>query len=144
MPADSTPPGNPNDHLERYFVPDEHNPPLAAVLRDITAVADERTTLPAEFVLAVRFAALVALDAGRDSYLSLLRAGAAQGLVLDHAQQVLVVLAPLLGTERTESASSKVAEAVRLLRAVRDANGDQHVDDASSSASRRKPSAPGE
>jgi hypothetical protein len=42
----------------------------------MTAVSDVRTTLPSEFVLAVRFAALVALDVGRDSYLSLLRTAA--------------------------------------------------------------------
>ena len=95
----------------------------------MTAVSDVRTTLPPEFVAAVRFAALVALDASRDSYLSLLRAAAEQGLVLDDAQQVLVVLAPLLGTERTSSASAKVAEAVRLLRAVRDANDERNADD---------------
>jgi hypothetical protein len=110
-------------------VPEEPVPPLAAVLREMTAVSDVRTTLPPEFVAAVRFAALVALDASRDSYLSLLRAAAEQGLVLDDAQQVVVVLAPLLGTERTSSASAKVAEAVRLLRAVRDANDERNADD---------------
>jgi hypothetical protein len=110
-------------------VPDEREPPLAAVLKDMTAVSDVRTTLPSEYVVALRFAALVALDVGRDSYLSLLRAAAAQGLVLDDAQQVLVVLAPLLGTERTDSASAKVAEAVRLLRSVRDANAEQNADE---------------
>jgi hypothetical protein len=118
-----------HDHAERYTVPEEPVPPLAAVLREMTAVSDVRTTLPPEFVAAVRFAALVALDAGRDSYLSLLRAAAERGLVLDDAQQVLVVLAPLLGTERTSSASAKVAEAVRLLRAVRDANDELNADD---------------
>ena len=94
----------------------------------MTAASDVTTTLPADFVVALRFAALVALDVGRDSYLSLLRAAAEQGLVLDDAQQVLIVLAPLLGTEHIDSAASKVAEAVRLLRAVRDANAEQNSD----------------
>ena len=117
-----------HDASERYTVPDEHSSSLTTVLREMTAASDVTTTLPADFVVALRFAALVALDVGRDSYLSLLRAAAEQGLVLDDAQQVLIVLAPLLGTEHIDSAASKVAEAVRLLRAVRDANAEQNSD----------------
>jgi len=110
-------------------VPDEDHPPLAAVLSEMTAVSDVKTTLPSEYVVALRFAALVALDVSRDSYLSLLKAAAEQGLVLNDAQQVLVVLAPLLGTERIDSASTKLADAIRLLRAVRDANAEQIAGD---------------
>ena len=35
-------------------MPEEHIPPLAAVLREMTAVSDVRTTLPPEFVVAVK------------------------------------------------------------------------------------------
>jgi 4-carboxymuconolactone decarboxylase len=80
----------------------------------------ETTDLDPAVQILVRFAALVALDAAPASYLFHFGAGADQGLTTEDAQQVLVTLAPLVGTARIVSASSKIARALNLAHAVSD------------------------
>jgi alkylhydroperoxidase/carboxymuconolactone decarboxylase family protein YurZ len=94
--------------------------PVEDVLAGMTATSLDATTLdPASLVL-LRFAALVALDAAPASYLFHLGAGADAGLTAEDAQQVLIALAPLVGTARVVSATTKVARALGLAIAVTD------------------------
>jgi 4-carboxymuconolactone decarboxylase len=72
---------------------------------------------PAAQIL-LRFAALVALDAAPASYLFHFGVGAEQGLTLEDAQQVLVTLAPVVGTARIVSAASKISRALGFALAV--------------------------
>jgi alkylhydroperoxidase/carboxymuconolactone decarboxylase family protein YurZ len=68
----------------------------------------------------VRFAALVASDAAPASYLFHLAAGSEAGLTMEDARQVLIALAPLVGSARVVSASTKVARALGLAIALSD------------------------
>src|SRR5512132_4479524 len=86
--------------------------PILDVLAIMTEAAVERSTLDPAAQILLRFAALVALDAAPASYLFHFGAGADEGLTFEDAQQVLVALAPLVGTARIVSASSKIARAL--------------------------------
>src|SRR5262245_18779992 len=88
--------------------------PVMDVLSAMTAASLERTTLDPATVVLARFAALVAMDAAPASYLFHLGAGADVGLTLRDAQQVLVTLAPLVGTARIIAATGKIARGIGL------------------------------
>src|SRR4029453_5675755 len=86
--------------------------PILDVLATMTEAAVERSTLDPAAQILLRFAALVALDAAPASYLFHFGAGADQGLTMEDARQVLVTLAPVVGTARIVSASSKISQAL--------------------------------
>ena len=99
---------------------DEGATPVLDVLAGMTAVSVENTAFDPGLQVLLRFAALVALDAAPASYLFHLGAGAEQGLTMEDAQQALIILAPLVGTARIVSASTKIARALGLAVAVSD------------------------
>lgn len=116
-------------HLEREApLADEAATPVLDVLATMTEAAVEASELDPAAQILLRFAALVALDAAPASYLFHFGAGADQGLTLEDAQQVLVTLAPLVGTARIVSASSKIARALGLALAVSDLADDEDAD----------------
>ncbi len=91
---------------------DEAATPVLDVLAIMTEAAVEASELDPAAQILLRFAALVALDAAPASYLFHFGAGAEQGLTLEDAQQVLVTLAPVVGTARIVSATSKIRRAL--------------------------------
>jgi hypothetical protein len=102
---------------------DEDATPVLDVLAVMTAASAEQTTYGADLVLLLRLAALVAVDAAPASYLLQFGAGAEVGLTLEDAQQVLVILAPLVGSARIVSAASKIGEAFGLALAIAEDEG---------------------
>lgn len=88
--------------------------PVLEALADINAVSLERTELPPASLILVRLAALAAIDAPPSSYLVHLGPAAEAGVTLDQAQDVLVAVAPIVGTPRTMSAAAKMVEALGL------------------------------
>ena len=62
----------------------------------------------------VRLAALVAVDARPMSYLAHIGAAAETGVTLEDAQNVLVAVAPIVGTARVMSAAIHITEALGL------------------------------
>jgi len=97
---------------------DQEAMPVLELLTEMTEASVEAATLDPATQILVRFAALVALDAAPASYLFHFGAGADQGLTLEDARQVLITLAPLVGTARVTSASSKIARALGLAIAL--------------------------
>jgi 4-carboxymuconolactone decarboxylase len=97
---------------------DEAATPVLDVLATMTEAAVEASELDPAAQILLRFAALVALDAAPASYLFHFGAGAEQGLTLEDAQQVLVTLAPVVGTARIVSAASKISRALGFALAV--------------------------
>ena len=88
--------------------------PVLGVITDINAVSLERTELDPASLIMVRLAALAAMDAPAMSYLAHIGPAAEVGVTLDQAQDVLVAVAPIVGTARTMSAATKIAEALGL------------------------------
>jgi len=88
--------------------------PVLEALADINAVSLERTDLDPASLILIRLAALVAVDAPASSYLLHLGPAAQTGVTLDQAQDVLVAVAPIVGTPRTLAAAAKIVEALGL------------------------------
>src|ERR1700678_2727107 len=88
--------------------------PVLSTLLDINAVSLERTDLDPQTLILIRLAALIAVDAPVSSYLLHIGAGANAGLTLEQAQDVLVAVAPIVGTPHTAAAAGKMAEALGL------------------------------
>jgi len=76
------------------------------------------TTLDTQAQVMLRLAALVALDASPASYLFHLNVAGELGLTQEDVQQVLVTLAPVVGTARIVSSASKMARALGLSIAI--------------------------
>ena len=90
------------------------NAPVLETLLDINAVSVARTELDAQSLVAIRLAALVAVDAPVQSYLLHFGPAAEAGVTLEDAQEILVAVAPIVGTARTLSAAGKIVEALDL------------------------------
>ena len=88
--------------------------PVLEALADINAVSLERTDLDPASLILIRLAALVAVDAPASSYLLHLGPAVETGVTLDQAQDVLVAVAPIVGTPRTLAAAAKIVEALGL------------------------------
>ena len=88
--------------------------PVLEALADINAVSLERTDLDPASLILIRLAALVAVDAPASSYLLHLGPAVQTGVTLDQAQDVLVAVAPIVGTPRTLAAAAKIVEALGL------------------------------
>ena len=90
------------------------NAPVLEALLDINAVSVARTEMDAASLVAIRLAALVAVDAPVQSYLLHFGPAAEAGVTLEDAQEILVAVAPIVGTARTLSAAGKIVEALDL------------------------------
>ncbi len=93
---------------------DAEEMPVLETLAAMTAASLERCDLPADTLLSVRLAALVAVDARPTSYLAHIGAGAEVGMTLEDVQNVLVAVAPIVGTARVMSGAINIAEALGL------------------------------
>jgi alkylhydroperoxidase/carboxymuconolactone decarboxylase family protein YurZ len=81
---------------------------------DITAASLERTELDPATLILVRLAALAAVDAPASSYLMHVGPAAEVGVTLDQVQDVLIAVAPIVGTPRTMAAATKIIEALGM------------------------------
>lgn len=88
--------------------------PVLEALADINAVSIARTEMDEASLVAIRLAALVAVDAPVASYLLHFGPAAEAGVTLEDAQDILVAVAPIVGTARTLSAAGRIVEALGL------------------------------
>ena len=86
--------------------------PVLETALEMTAVSLQHSELDPATLLLVRLAALIAVDAPAASYLLHLGPAADAGLTLDQVQDVLVSVAPIVGTARTISAAAGIVEAL--------------------------------
>jgi alkylhydroperoxidase/carboxymuconolactone decarboxylase family protein YurZ len=92
---------------------------------EMTAASIERTDLDAASLVLVRLAALAAVDAPAASYLMHVGPAAESGLTLDQVQDVLVGVAPVIGSARTISAAAKIVEALGFAIALMEEEADE-------------------
>src|SRR5262249_58148092 len=86
--------------------------PVLDLLTQMTADSFERTNLDAQTLMLVRLAALVAVDAPPASYVTNLAAADAAGIGMEDLQNVLIAVAPIVGTARVASAAGDVPRGV--------------------------------
>jgi hypothetical protein len=95
--------------------------PVQDLLATMTAASVEQSELDPRSLMLVRLAALVAVDAPSVSYLMNLAVAGEVGLEPGDVEQVLVGVAPVVGTARVASASGKIARALGFAIAVAEA-----------------------
>jgi len=92
--------------------------PVLDTITDLTAVSVERCGLEADELILARLAALAAVDARPISYLAHVGPSAEAGISVERVQDVLVAIAPIIGTARVVSAAINIAEALGVAIAV--------------------------
>ena len=99
--------------------------PVLETIAAITAASLERSDLPADALLMIRIAALAAVDARPISYLAHVGPSVESGVTIQDVQNVLVAIAPIIGTARTMSAAVNITEALGFVIDVMEAEDDQ-------------------
>lgn len=96
----------------------ESENPVLETIGAITDAALGRSDLPADALLMIRIAALAAVDARPVSYLAHVGPAIESGVTAKDVQNVLVAVAPIIGTARTMSAAINITEALGFAIAV--------------------------
>ncbi len=97
---------------------DTEDTPVLDTLAAMTFASIEQCDLDARELMLARIAALVAVDAPPVSYL--LNAGTASdvGVTLEDVQNILIAVAPVVGTPRVMSAAGNITRALGFAIAV--------------------------
>jgi hypothetical protein len=103
----------------------EGDTPVLDLLTDMTTASIERSDLDPKTLMLIRLAALVSVDAPPVSYLVNLGVGTDLGVGLEEVQQVLIGIAPVVGTARVASAAGNITRALGFAIAVADATIDE-------------------
>jgi alkylhydroperoxidase/carboxymuconolactone decarboxylase family protein YurZ len=98
--------------------------PVLDTLAAMTLDSVERCGLPAETLILTRIAALAAMDAPPMSYLAHVDPAIKANLTATQVQDVLVAIAPIVGTARVMSAATHIAEALGFAIAVAEAEAE--------------------
>jgi 4-carboxymuconolactone decarboxylase len=88
--------------------------PVLDLLASMTADSIEVSSLDPEKLMLVRIAALVAMDAPPISYLLNLGEAGELDIDVDEVRGVLAAIAPIVGTARIASATSKIVRALGI------------------------------
>jgi alkylhydroperoxidase/carboxymuconolactone decarboxylase family protein YurZ len=92
--------------------------PVLDALAAMTAESVARCALDANSLLAARIAALAAVDAPAASYLMHVGPAMDSGVTVEQVQNILIAVAPIIGTPRTLEAALNVTEALGVVVAV--------------------------
>ena len=86
--------------------------PVLDLLASMTADSLEASDLDPESLMLVRIAALVAVDAPPASYLLNLGVASEMGIGVEDVQDVMMAIAPIVGTARVASATGNIVRAL--------------------------------
>jgi alkylhydroperoxidase/carboxymuconolactone decarboxylase family protein YurZ len=89
--------------------------PVLDTLAAITAESIARCELDANSPLAVRIAALAAVDASAGSYVMHVGPAMDAGVTIEQIQNILIAVAPIIGTPRTVSAAANITKALGIV-----------------------------
>ncbi len=110
-------------------MPAQTDNPVLETIAAITDASLERCDLPADALVMIRLAALAAVDAKPISYLAHVGPSMDTGVTLEDVQNVLVAVAPIIGTARTMAAAVNITEALGFAVAVMEAELDAELDE---------------
>lgn len=92
--------------------------PVLETLAALTAESLARCGLDENSLIAVRIAALAAVDAPPASYLLHVGPAMDAGVSVEQIQNILIAIAPIIGTPRTASAALRITEALGIVVAA--------------------------
>ncbi|WP_405881680.1 carboxymuconolactone decarboxylase family protein [Streptomyces sp. NBC_01136] len=98
--------------------------PVLDTLAAMTVDSIERCGLAQDTFLLTRIAALAASDAPPISYVAHIDPALQAGLTAEQLQDVLVAIAPIVGTARVMAAAGNIAKALGIAIAVADAEAE--------------------
>ena len=98
--------------------------PVLEVLTDINAASLARVELDPATLLLVRLAALASVDAPAASYLLHVGPAVESGVDLGDVQDVLVAIAPIIGSPHVLRAAGAITEALGVAIAITEAAAD--------------------
>ena len=101
-------------------MPQPTETPVLDLLATMTASSLEASSLDAATLMRVRIAALVAADAPPASYLMNLGAAGEAGVDADGVREVLIAIAPIVGTARVMTALGNIVRALGLALDIAD------------------------
>ncbi|MGA5322619.1 carboxymuconolactone decarboxylase family protein [Streptomyces seoulensis] len=96
--------------------------PVLDTLAAMTVDSIERCGLPPNALVLTRIAALAASDAPPISYAAHIDPALDSGVTAEELQDVLVAIAPIVGTARVMTAAANIAKALGIAIAVTDAD----------------------
>ncbi|KOT33860.1 carboxymuconolactone decarboxylase [Streptomyces caelestis] len=99
----------------------ESETPVLDTLAAMTVDSVERCGLDQETFMLTRIAALAASDAPPISYVAHIDPAVRSGVTAEKVQDVLVAIAPVVGTARVMTAAANIAKALGITIAVADA-----------------------
>ncbi|MGO8859189.1 MAG: carboxymuconolactone decarboxylase family protein [Acidimicrobiales bacterium] len=102
--------------------------PVLDTIAAMTLESVERCGLDVDALLLVRIAALAAVDAKPASYLLHVGPAVDAGVTIERVQDVLVAVAPIVGTARVMSASLAITEALGMAIEILAAEMDAELD----------------
>ncbi|CAM5631844.1 carboxymuconolactone decarboxylase family protein [Streptomyces narbonensis] len=98
--------------------------PVLDTLAAMTVDSIERCGLAPDMLMIVRIAALAASDAPPISYAAHIELAVEAGMTAEQVQDVLVAIAPIVGTARVMTAAGNISAALGIAIAVADAEID--------------------
>jgi alkylhydroperoxidase/carboxymuconolactone decarboxylase family protein YurZ len=98
--------------------------PVLDTLAAMTIDSIERCGLSPDLLILTRIAALAAMDAPPVSYLAHIEPGLKAQLTASQLQDVLIAIAPIVGTARIMSAATHIADALGIAIAVAEAEAE--------------------
>ncbi|WP_030264974.1 hypothetical protein [Streptomyces sp. NRRL B-24484] len=102
-------------------MPTTSETPVLDTLAAMTIDSIERCGMSEDMLILTRIAALAAMDAPTISYLAHLGPAVEANVTASQLQDVLVAIAPIVGTARVMSAAGHITEALGVAIAVADA-----------------------
>jgi hypothetical protein len=108
---------------------EENDTPLSDTLLAMTAVSLENTDLSPRELMIARIAALVAVGAPAVSYALNALPAADSDITLDDVEDILVAVAPIVGTASIVSATGNIAEGLGFVIALAEAELEAEAED---------------
>ena len=99
----------------------ENDTPISETLLMMTAASLDNSDLSPRELMIARIAALVAVDASAASYVLNALPAADSSITVDDVEDILVAVAPIVGTARIVSAAANIAEGLGLVIALAEA-----------------------
>ncbi|WP_395298140.1 carboxymuconolactone decarboxylase [Kitasatospora hibisci] len=103
-------------------MPSTSDTPVLDTLMAMTADSIERCGMAPDMMILTRIAALAAMDAPAVSYLAHVEPAMREHMTASQLQDVLVAIAPIVGTARVMSAATHITEALGVAIAVAEAD----------------------
>lgn len=101
-------------------MPTASETPVLDTLAAMTVDSIERCGLAPDMLMVARFAALAASDAPPISYAAHIELAVEAGMTAEQLQDVLVAIAPIVGTARVMTAAGNISAALGIAIAVAD------------------------